>query len=615
LLVAPAWAAWRLSAPRALVLDLGPGDGPYVSGFAPEWEVDEKVGTHWTSYEADVALPIDVRGPVRLTLRYARVLPQTAVVDVLLNGRSIGRFDCRGGVWEERSFDVIVPSAVPARVSLRVDSHDRRNLGLKLDWMRLDAGGARLAGWARIRPVATVALLVLLGLALGWPIAWAVGGAVPAAAGITVLLLRDAWLTHRLLALVPEFLGAGILLVLAVRALPRFRAGFTSAVKVAGALAAYAFLVRVGAVNHPAFYYPDLLVHARLVEIVRAAGPDLLRAPSSYIWGAAGSVNAEGRGPSGLWLKDIGGRAYGLPYSLAFHAPFAAFQATLDRRIAWLKVWGAALSVVPILALGALARRWGLSLLGLGAMLLVPVYLSRLAFALLPALFGHAAEMLFLVWLARLPPGRLSPRTLAVGALLLSACQLAYVSASASLLVILLAAGVALAREQEGRARALAVMLVAASAFSVALYYRDFLTPWLSGGAGLAGVRGAGSGSGFENPLRRVQAVFGTSFVLAAAGGAAWLWRTAPARRLVAAWALVGAFLLAARSVVPVMRFAHEELWLAPLVCLAAGQAVAWLWRSGSWRRAAAVVLGVALAVEGALLQWRALAAQLHASG
>jgi hypothetical protein len=208
LVVAPLCAAFRLSGPRPLTLDLGPGDGPYVSGFAPEWEVDDKVGTHWTTYEAAMRLPIEVRGPLRLTLRYARVLPQTAVVDVAVAGRPAGRFTCRGGLWEERAFDVVGAPAAPARVEVRVDSHDRRNLGLKLDWMRLEASGARLAGWARVRPALAVALLVLLGLALGWPLAWAAGGALPAAVGLTALLFRDAWLTHRLLALVPESLAA-----------------------------------------------------------------------------------------------------------------------------------------------------------------------------------------------------------------------------------------------------------------------------------------------------------------------------------------------------------------------------------------------------------------------
>src|SRR4030095_12979324 len=101
-----------------------------------------------------------------------------------------------------------------------------------------------------------------------------------------------------------------------------------------------------------------LLVHARLVEVVRDAGPDFLRAPAAYLWGAPGEATAEGRSRSGLWLKDVGGRAVGMPYSLAFHAPVALVASSVHARIAWLKLAGAALSVVPIGALLLLVRRW-----------------------------------------------------------------------------------------------------------------------------------------------------------------------------------------------------------------------------------------------------------------
>lgn len=612
-LFAPAWAASRSSGPRVLRVDLGPGDSPYVRGFTPEWEVDDKVGTHWTTYDAEVALPLEVRGPLRLALRYSRVLPQTAVVDVAVADRPAQRFTGRGGVWEERAFDVGTVDASPARVSLRVDSHDRRNLGLKLDWLRLEAGGTRLTGWARARPAITVALVALLLLALGFGPARVAIGTTPVALLATSVLLRDAWLAHRLLSGVPECLGGALGVLLALRALPRFRPGLAPPMRLAAAVAAYAFLLRAGAVNHPSFYYPDLLVHARLVEMVREAGLDVLRAPSTYLWGEPGSVGAEGRAPSGLWLKDVGGRAYGLPYSLAFHAPFALFEGSLDQRIAWLKWAGAVLSVVPVLVVGALVRRWGLSLVALGALVVMPTYLSRLTFALLPALFGHAVEMLFLAWLAARYTGPWSARTITAGAFLLAACQLAYVSASASLLVIALAAGAWLSGEAAARARARAwlTMLLVASAFSLALYYRDFLTPWLSGGGGLTDVKGAGSGAGLENPLSRLVAVFGLALVLAAAAGAAALWRSGASRAIVGAWALVGALLLVARSLVPVMRFAHEELWLAPLVCLAAAQTIAWLWSHGGGWRVAAIAASVALVCEGLWLQWRALAAQL----
>jgi hypothetical protein len=608
LLIVPPWAAWRVSGARVITLDLGPGDGPYVHGFTPEWEVDDGVGTHWTTYEAAAVLPLEIRGPLRLVLRYSRVLPQTAVVDVSVAGQPAPRFSCRGGLWDERSLEVGSVPPQPAVVAVHVDSHERRNLGLKLDWMRLEAGGTRLLGRARLRPIATVWLVALLLLALGWSLEKALAFTAAAAGALTALLLHDPWLTHRLLAHVPESLAAGLALVLPLRALARFRSGFPLAMKRAGTIAVGAFLLRAAAINHPAFYYPDLLAHARLVQVVRSAGFDYLRAPSHYLWGDPAAVTAEGRAPSGLWLKNVGGRAFGPPYSLAFHAPFAAFPATLDERIRGLKVWGAFVSVVPILAVGALARRYGLSLLGLGALLFVPTYLSRLTLGLLPALFGHAVEMLFLVWLAHRPAGRWPARTVATGVVLLAACQLAYISPSASLLVALLAADAFRSHEADARPRAFALltMLLAASALSLLGHYRDFLTH------GVPGVQGATAGAAFENPLARLGAVIGTAFVVAAAAGTFVLRRVVAARTLLAAWAMVGLTLLALRMVVPVLRFCHEELWIAPLVCLSAGEAVAWLWSRGGWRSAAAVAAALAIAIQGSLMQWRALTAQLR---
>jgi hypothetical protein len=169
------------------------------------------------------------------------------------------------------------------------------------------------------------------------------------------------------------------------------------------------------------------------------------------------------------------------------------------------------------------------------------------------------------------------------GAVLLAVCQLAYISVAASLLVALLAVDAFRSDEADSRPRALAflTMLVAASAFSLLAHYRDFLT------RGVPGVRGATVGSAFENPLARLGAVIGTAFVVAAVAGAFALRRVVEARPLLAAWATVGLTLLAARTVMPLIHFCHEELWIAPLVCLAAGEAVAWLWARGGWRSAA----------------------------
>ena len=73
-LVLPALVAALLgsSLERTLTVNLGPGDGPYIEGFVPEYEVDEGVGTHWSTYDASVALPVRIQGPFDVAYRYTR---------------------------------------------------------------------------------------------------------------------------------------------------------------------------------------------------------------------------------------------------------------------------------------------------------------------------------------------------------------------------------------------------------------------------------------------------------------------------------------------------------------------------------------------------------------
>jgi hypothetical protein len=81
---------------------------------------------------------------------------------------------------------------------------------------------------------------------------------------------------------------------------------------------------------------------------------------------------------------------------------------------------------------------------------------------------------------------------------------------------------------------------------------------------------------------------------------------------LLAAWLLTYTLLLLGRAKVPdVFLHGHETLFVTPLVCLAAGQALAVLADRGRAGRAAAVMVGAALAVQGFMWQWRALGEQL----
>jgi hypothetical protein len=275
---------------------------------------------------------------------------------------------------------------------------------------------------------------------------------------------------------------------------------------------------------------------------------------------------------------------------------------------------------VPLVGVWALARRFAVPAWGAALMVLIPTYTSRLSFAFLPSLLGHAVDVCFIVWLAgRL--GRLAePRVLAGAALLLSACQLAYVSGTTqtTLLVVVLAACL-VARRSPGALRGGLGLLgaaLAASVLSIAVYYRDFVPMALDlASQALPGSAGAASRYPVQAwhavALERTHSFFDTIHPLLAAVGLAVLLRL-PAGPLAAAWLATYLLLLLGRARLPdVFLHGHETLLVTPLVCLASGVALARLWHAAAWARALAALLFAALALQGLHGQWRAIAEQL----
>ncbi|HUG54330.1 MAG TPA: hypothetical protein VMR21_12045, partial [Vicinamibacteria bacterium] len=462
-------AAVGVSGPRTLTLNFGPGDTPYLSGFAPQYEIDDKVATHWTTYHAAVALPLEVEGgPVELSYRFARVFGETAQVEVSFAGRVVDRFECRGGAVLERRAGLGVLPATPVRAAIESDSHERKDRGLKMDWIRLRLGpGARvrLTGRAAALPSAVVVLLLLLHLLAGWSPRSAVLLAAPWSVAAVAGLLADPWLTHRLLRGLPlalPLVGGGALAVAAV--LRRRGRLSVPSLRVLAALGLAAFMVRALAVNHPDFYYPDQRTHARLVEKVQDEGLGFFASPSRAIW------------EHGVWRTEAYGRTYAFPYSPAFHLPFTVVPLGYDTRLLAMKLWAAAVSVFPIFLTGALARWLGVSVLGAALLVVVPTYTSRLSFAFFPALFGHVFDLALIGWLATHLRSIHVPRTWLAGAAWVAAAHLAYVSGvmNTAALVLSLAA-VVLARRRVREAGLLLAMGLLGATVSVVLYYRDFL--------------------------------------------------------------------------------------------------------------------------------------------
>ena len=602
-----------------MTLNFGPGDAPYVSGFAPAYEIDDKVGTHWTTYHASIDLPLTVHAAeATLAYRFARVYPQTAVTTVTAGGRVVDRFDSRGGVFQERRAP-LGPTAGPVAVRLDADSHERQDRGLKMDWLRLEISRGsvvRLRGIAQWIPAVVVALVAVVLLLGGWPLGQAAILAAPLAVTLAAFLWIDPWMTHRMLRGVPLALAVFGAMGIAVARWQLARGRATAhSVRLVTALAVLAFVLRAAAVGHPDFYYPDQRTHARLVEKVREKGLAFFVSPSTAI--------AE----HGVWRTEAYGRTYAFPYTPAFHLPFAAVGPPYDTLLVAMKLTGAAVSVIPLIVLWALARRLGASTAGAFLMAVIPTYTSRLSFAFLPSLFGHAVDMAFLLWIA----GRIDDvgrwRTWMTGVAWVAACQLAYVSGVINISVLVVAlAGLTLIAGRRREALAILAMGAAGSAIAFAAYYRDFL-PMVADVASriLAGAARAPS----RYPIQSFWAVAygrtrdffdGVYPVLAALGMVVLCRRATPAAetawpvrtRLVAAWLLTYALLLLGRARVPdLFLHGHETLLVTPLVCLAAGQALATLARAGGVRRITAGILLTLLVAQGLAWQWRAISEQL----
>lgn len=612
LVAAPLAAAVWGATGGGVEINLGPGDGPYVSGFLPEYEIYERTATHWTTRDASIELPLRVSGgPLRLSYRFVRNFAEPGEVSVWLAGRPVDRF-ATASYFQERSVSLapVPPSPLILRFSVRAPDTDTR--GIRLDRVRLDAGPVsriRLDGSARYRAALLVAILFIVLRASGWGRTWAASLTAPWAAFATLELLRNPWLVHRLLTGLPEWLAALGALGIGVGRWHQARSPAASRdFRFVMAVAATAFVLRAGATNHPDFYYPDLRSHAQLAEVVRSAGWDFLRDPPRYIV------------KHGVWSRRIGERTYAFPYTPAFHLPFALVPLGYDERITAMKLGAAALTTVPIVAVAALARGMAGSALGVLLMLFVPVYAHHLSVTYLAALFGHAVDMSFLAWLSFRLDRIVSTRVWLAAAALTAACELAYVSAVTvlPLFVALLAAALLVETRQWRRAAAVLGFGLAGSLLALALYYRHFLglvfdVAALKAGGAAVVAEGDASPRGFFAALYgTVGRFFDGIYPLLMCVGLALFARRGRGRALLAAWVATFLLLVLGRARFPlVFQHPHDVLFLAPLVCLAAGEAVSKLFSQGRWMRALGVVVLVALALQGLAMQWAAFSIQL----
>ena len=581
-----ALAGLVLSFPRPTRIDLGAGDEPLARGFQA-WERAGPEGRslfRWTRDGATLELPATARAE-RLEARVplARFLPQPIELTWRVNGREAARQTVRPRGWHVESVDL---GAIDGPVVLEIRSFDdSAALGAAIDWVEL-RGVRRLM--PRRRAWIGLLLLVVVAPMMAGFIAGTRAGHV---LGITILVAVPflLWLDPGRGLATMESAGLPVLVGLtALAVVSRLPGEYQDAF----AAAAVATTVILLALLHPAFYYPDVDTHARLLAAIRQ-DPSLAIDPSPY------------QQHTGAWMRTIAGTKVAFPYSPVFHVtawPLAVFFGESGA----IKILAALAVGTSILLVHGLARHAGL---GVGAATLaqclfaaLPIESSRLCLALFPALFAQALELALLTFLGvRL--STLGGRALVgLGAL----AMLAQVAYTGSLLNVAAVAGVLAlilwARGERGAAVRLgAIVAVTSIVVGLLLYARFLPVLWTQ----VVPHSGAGTEAGplWSRTAGRALQFLGP-YPLLAVMGWAWLRHTAT-RDVLAAAALAGGLLLLLRGPLPsLVRDVKEiELLAAPTSVFAAA-AIARISKTERGRYAAVLTAA-------ALLAWGAVRAVL----
>ena len=576
---------WHVPGPRVAALNLGPNDATYLTGFAPHHEIEDGEGVHWTTHDATVDLPLTVGGPFELAYRFARVLPQTARVRVSVNGVVVDRFECRGGRVLVRRVSFRSGGATPLRVRFEIDSHDRRDLGLRLDWLAASLGPhATLAqrGWAVWRPLLLVVGLFLLFRLVGFPARWALVLAGPVLIVLALSLWRDPLATAHLTRKLT--LATLIVTTLTVALLRRrLRGRWLLVIFVAS------YLLKGVFVFQPGYFYPDVEVHRNFVTYFREANGGIVE---------RGLAVQQKQHQAYRVLAN--GRGYAFPYSPLFYLPFVATvqgDEPLEDAMRHVALVAAASEVLLVywlstLLLGAEAGLWGAFLAAFS-----PILYSRLLYAMWPTLVGHVLDVV-VIGAALVYTRRPGARTFAALAALAVLACLSYIGSLFSVTLFL----VSLALLDRRRRLPLLGLAAGAAALTVTLLYGRFVVAFVSEILPLVTgntARSPGLAAGIWQALGRVPLFWGWAMPILALGGL-WLARTRLAPKswnLLRAYLLTFVALMTLRGLAPALfKDLKESTFVAPLMALLAGLLLSELARRGrrEWLAAALVASGLA---------------------
>ncbi len=428
---------------RPIIVDIGPSTGRYGSGFEDSEETPPTT-SRWTRHNAAFDIPLDVdASAVRFSLRAARYLDEPTRITVSVNRRSFASFKQPRGRQRIQEIDAPLPAG-PLKFEL---SSDDPNLGMALDWIRIDGARWRvpLQEWTVwMLPLGILGALVLSGASL------------PLAGGTTALILAalagfaaiDPFgFVHSMRDVAAPSVAFSILAALIFRGRTAAVLAITATVLVKGA-----FLF------HPNYFYNDVRQNDRYVGALRSyEGSVMERSRQAQVNLGVG------------YPRIVAGRKYAFPYSPVFYLPFTALPPDRDivvRAIKHVALFAAAAEVALAFVLArllvpsaAVAAAW--------LTFAFPILTSRMLYAMWSTLAGHALDLLVVVLAVYLLEKPKDPKATALLFAATLATFVTYVSSlfntSAFLLILaLLAISI--------RWRVVALWLVAAIVVVIGMY-------------------------------------------------------------------------------------------------------------------------------------------------
>jgi hypothetical protein len=648
------WGAARAGVgwSRTALLDFGPNDVGHVHAFRPDWERDGRTRFRWTGTSSTVTLPLHAVGEGHhLRLRLRRHFIEPARVTLKVEGHTVATFDVQADTKVPyRIVDVALPRLEgrhPFVLSIEAPSDNPRPLGLALDWLEI----TRASDSARFLPPAgmlargsLIGLMACLAPRLaGAPLVLSLVHSLLISLAILFGSARDPMAAERILregtAVYAAVAVVGVLLL-------RWRRGRAAlgldSPRLAGALATIvlvALAIRLVLLLHPEFYYPDVKVHGLFAwELARHGPLAFLRDFTANQY----------RYSLGLQLEN--GHWYAFPYPPLFYAlcwPVVSLAGY--RPEAAVAVVAAAVNSLEVLVIFGIARGLkaaaALALAAAAAHPLLPIFIARLTLAYFPALVGHAADAVVILYLVS-HLGDLDRRRTVLR--LAGLMGLAFLTYTQSLLNFAVLIGLFLALqlgfERQPRAARRLAGLTLASALGLALasvFYGRYVPVFLDMRRGVpmpeeqvlldkieqqrksAVVEEAPADAAPDdpyagpgvNPIRGLRKagwrlwVFYGLFAPVVVAGIVLLYRQREGAlaRFVAAWALTYLVLNLASGGLPgpnLVRYNKDMEVVAPLCCIALAAVGMWLW---SRARPLAIAYGLSYIGFGAFRAWRYL--------